>query len=875
MWARMRSWWRNLTRRQEVERELTEEVRAYVDLLAAEKMAGGLSAERARRAALLELGGEDLVKEGVRDVRSGAQLEQLVKDAGYALRTLRRSPGFAAASIAALALGIGVTTSIFSLVYGVLLRPLPYPQSHELQRVWMSNPQQGIEKDIVSYPQFLAWREQGRSFEQMVAVRALTLNLTGAGEPEELLGEAVTEGYFEMYGVAPQLGTGFTREQQAPDGPSAVILSHALWSTRFGGDRSVVGRTIQLSGTSYPVIGVMPPGFGEAQFWIPLSFRGIEELREAWGALWLPVYGRLRDGVSQAAAQSEMTRVAADLSRSNEAVEGQGVLLESLQESMIGESRTSLLLLLSAVVLVLLIACANIANLLLARSTTRQAEFSVRVALGAGRGALVRQVLVESVVIGLAGGVLGALLAQFGVKLLVQYGAQSLPRLESVRVDLAVLLFTFAASLLASLLFGLAPALDAGRHQPGALMRVGGRSAVRGASGVRPALVAAQFALALVLLYSAGLLLRSFSNLLTVERGFDTRGVVAMNLNLPADRYPDRASVVRFYDQLLPQLRQLPGVEQAEAVSTLFLSRLPNSGSISIEGKQLSEVESNLPVPYDGVTPGLLQTLRMTLIRGRHFSDSDGSESPRVAIVNQAFVKRFLSDGDPLGRRFTFGPVQGDSTRWIQIVGLINDARRAGPSDPVAPYVFRPLAQGARGRMQLLIRTRSEPMSVLPHVRSVLRRIDAHQPIANVRLLDQDMADTLAPRKFVMLLLAAFAVAAVGLAGIGIYGVISYMVGQRTREFGLRMALGAQPAEVLWLVLKQAGRQVAIGIAFGTAGAVAAARFLKNQLFGVSGFDHTTEFTVVLLLIGIAGLAAWIPARRATGADPLIALRGD
>ena len=875
MFSLLKSLWRNLTRRSHVERELSNEVQSFLDLLIAEKVAAGASPAEARRAAILELGGRDQVMEEVRDVRAGALIEQTLKDTGYALRTLRRSPGFATAAILALALGIGVTTSIFSLVYGVLLRPLPYPQSHELQRVWMNNPAQGIEKDVASYPQFVAWREQSRSFEHMVAVRSMTANLTGIGEPEELRGEAVSEGYFEMYGVAPALGTWFSREQQSPDGPTAVILSNELWQTRFGSDAAILGRTIELSGITYPVVGVMPAGFGEAQFWVPLAFRGgLADLREAWGALWLPIFGRLRDGVSLTHAQSEMSRIATDMAKTIQAVQGQGVLLEPLQESEIGESRTSLLLLLGAVVLVLLIACANIANLLLARSTTRQGEFSVRVALGAGRGALVRQVLVESIVLGLVGGVLGTALAVFGVKMLVQYGALSLPRLESVKVDVAVLAFSLVASLIASLLFGLVPALDVGRHQPGELMRATGRGAVRGATGVRPVLVVAQFALALVLLYSAGLLLRSFSNLLTVERGFDTRGVVAINLNLPGSRYPDGASVRQFYDQLLPQVRELPGVEGADAISTLLLSRLPNSASISVEGKQLSEVEGNLPVAYDAVTPGLLQTLRMSLLRGRQFNASDHTQSPRVAIVNQAFVKRFLEDaGDPVGRRFTFGQPQGDSTRWIEIVGVVRDARRVGLDEAANPYAFMPHAQQSRGRMQLLVRTRNEPMSVVPHVRDVVRRIDPTQPLANVRLLDQDLADTLAPRKFVMLLLAAFAVAAVALAAIGIYGVIAYMVGRRTREFGLRMALGAQPSEVLQLVMKQAGKQVAAGIALGTAGAFGAARLLQNQLFGVSAFDHTTEIAVVLVLTGIAALAVWVPARRATGADPLIALR--
>ncbi|HSL70781.1 MAG TPA: ABC transporter permease, partial [Longimicrobiales bacterium] len=712
-----------------------------------------------------EVGGVEQVKERVRAARVGARIDRVCQDALYAVRMLRRSPGYAAAAILALALGIGVTTSIFSLVYGVLMRPLAYPEPHELLRVWMNNPAQGIEKDIASYPQFRAWREQNRSFEHMVAVRGIRANLTGAGDPEELLGEAVSENFFAMYGVRPQLGGWFSPEQAAPDGEPAVILSGELWAARFGADRALIGRTIELDGRAVPVVGVMPAGFSDAQFWVPLHFRaGMETMREAWGALWLPIFGRLRDGVTIEQAQAEMSSIASELARTNDAVAGQGVLLEPLHAAEVGGSRTPLLLLLAAVVLVLLIACANIANLLLARSTARRGELAVRVALGAGRGALVRQVLVESVVLGLIGGAVGTGVAWFGVEFLVNVGAESLPRLESVRVDGVVLGFSLLAALAASALFGLFPALDVARHQPGELLRSAGRGAVRGAAGVRPALVAGQFALALVLLYSAGLMLRSFSNLLMVERGFNTTNVVAVDINLPGNRYSTRADVLAFYDRLLPELRAVPGVRAADVISTLLLSRLPNSSSISVDGKQLSEIESNLPVAYDAISPGLLNTLGRTLLRGRPFNDADRDGTTRVAIVNQAFVKRFMPERDALGRRFVFGSPAGDSTRWIEVVGIIRDARRAGLDQDVAPYVFMPFMQGVRGRMQLLIRTEREPLAVVPRLRAISRAIDPQQPLSNIRLLDQDLAKSLAPRRFIMLLLATFAVAAVLLA---------------------------------------------------------------------------------------------------------------
>lgn len=872
----LRSWWRNLWQRKRVESELNDELSAYVDLIAAEKMAQGLESGAARRAALLELGGMDQVKEEVRQVRAGARLERVLQDASYAVRALIRSPGFAAAAILALALGIAVTTSIFSVVYGVLLRPLPYQQPHELVRVWMSNPPQGIDKDVTSYPMFRAWRERSRQLEHVVAVRNVVLNLTGAGDPEELRGESVTEGFFELFGVMPMLGGPFTAEQASPDGPRAVVLSHELWQTRFAGERSILGQTIQLSGEAYPVVGVMPAGFSEAQFWIPLHFRGnLEGLRESTGSLWLPVLGRLREGVSVAQAQAEMSRIGQDLAQELDNARGTGVLLEPLHASVVGAARTPLLVLLGAVVLVLLIACANIANLLLARGTSRRGELSVRIALGAGRGALVRQVLVESIVLGLIGGALGTALAWAGVQLLVTFGAESLPRLDAIRIDGAVLGFSLLASLLASMLFGAVPALDVARQQPSELLRAGGRGAVRGASGVRPVLIVGQFAIALVLLYSAGLMLRSFSNLLTVEQGFDPRNVLVVNINLPRQRYSTGAAARQFYAQLLPKLKQVPGVESADVISSVLLSRLPNSASIVIDGKpDLSEADARLPVAYDGITPGLLRTLRMNLLRGRGFETADEANTRNVAIVNETFVNRFFRNEDPLGRRFSFGTPANDSG-WIEIVGIVRDAKRSGVEQDVIPYTFMPLTQLTPLRVQLVVRTVGDPLQIVPQVREVMRSIDPLQPLSNVRTLEQDMARGLAPKRFVMLLLAGFAVAAVVLAAIGIYGVLSYMVSRRTREFGVRMALGAEPRQMLQLVMRQAGKLVGIGLVIGLGGALAAGRLIRAQLFGVPAIDYATQAAVVLILCAVAALAVWVPARRATSADPLIALRAD
>ena len=569
-----------------------------------------------------------------------------------------------------------------------------------------------------------------------------------------------------------------------------------------------------------------------------------------------------------------MARVVREVEADFPNAEGSGALVERLHDSLVGDSRLPLLLLLGAVVFVLLIACANIANLLLARSTARRSELAVRVAMGASRGALIRQVLMESITLGIVGGVLGTAAAWAGVKLLVSIGQHSLPRLDAVQIDGTVLAFSLSVSMLASVLFGAVPAFDVARYQPGDLLRGSGRGAVRGAAGVRPMLVAAQFALALMLLYGAGLLMRSFANLLDVDRGFDTENLLAVDINLPGQRYASGAAVNEFWDKLMPQLEAAPNVRSADAISMLLLSELPQSASITVAGRVLSETDSNLPVAYDAITPNLLRTLGIRLLKGRTFTSGDNLDGQNVAIVNEAFVKRFLPDRDPIGQRFAFGSVDSDS-QYIHIVGVMRDARRSGADRPVIPSAFIPYTQLIRGRMQVLIKTSGDPVAAVPHLRAVVKSIDPLQPLSNVRTLDSELAETLAPRRFLMLLLLVFASAATVLAAIGIYGVIAYMVGRRTREFGLRMALGAQPVQVLRMVMQQAGRYVLIGVAVGWAGALAGARLLSSQLFGVAPIDTGMQLLAVALLGSIALLAVWLPARKATGSDPLIALRSE
>jgi putative ABC transport system permease protein len=795
----------------------------------------------------------------------------------HAVRVLRRAPGLSLAVIATLALGIAVNSSIFSVVYGVLLRPLPYAQPDRLVTVWVSNPREGIEKDITSYPNLLAWRERSHSFSRLVSARTTTMNLTTSGDPEEVRGSTVTEGFFEMMGVPAERGRTFSSAEESPDGPLAVVISHELWSTRFGSDPGILVRSIELNGASYPVVGVMPAGFAVERFWITQKFTGANaRLRDSWGALWLPVMGRLATGVSIEAAQAEMTAVARRIEEEQPGNAGMGVLLEPFRDSVVGDARSGLLVLLGSVVLVLMIACANIANLLLARGTGRRREMAVRVALGAPRSRLIRQVLTESLVLAAVGGACGLALATWGTDLLVAIAPADLPRLDQIRIDAPVLLFVLGVALLAGLLFGSAPAWQVGHRDQSRFLAEGGRGDIGSSDRLRPALVVAQFALAVALLSAAGLLMRSFANLQSVDPGFEQDGVLSVSINLPARKYADEAAVRRFFDGLVADVQNEPRVEAAGLISNLFISRLPQSAPVFVEGSEIPENERELPVAYDAISPELPGTLGLRLQSGREFTSADGPASGTVAIVNEAFVRRYVPRGDALGRRFAFGTAApADPANWITIVGVSRDTRRSGLDQADRPSAFLPFAQYTPNRMTMLVRTAGDPLALTTQVREAVRRIDPEQPLANVRTLDQLIAQSVESRRFIMLLLALFAACATVLAAVGIYGVMAYAVGRRTREIGVRMALGARAGQVLSLVIGQALRHAGLGLLAGIVIALLFGRLLQNQLFGIGAHDPLTLAGVAVLLAGVALLASWLPARRAAHIHPLEALRDD
>jgi putative ABC transport system permease protein len=646
-----------------------------------------------------------------------------------------------------------------------------------------------------------------------------------------------------------------------------------LWATRFGSDPSILGRTIDLSGTTLPIVGVMPPDFGEAGFWIAQQFGEGSTMREQWGSLWLPIVGRLAEGVSIERAQEDMSRVAAGVEEEVPGMAGNGVLLEPRRDAAIGDVRAGLLVLLGAVVVVLLIACANIANLLLSQASARRREFAVRVALGAGRANLLRYVLADSMLLALVGGLAGFAIAVTGTDLLTAIAPADLPRLDQVRVDAPVLLFTLAMTVVAGLLFGLAPAWHIARRDPAQFLAEGGRGDVGGRDRVRPALVVGQFALALALLAGAALLMRSFRNLQRVDPGFTAERVLSVTLNLPARNYGTLDQRRIFWGGLTESVAALPGVESTGLISNLFLSRLPQSSPVFVEGGTPSEQEAQFPVAYDAVTPELFETIEMRLASGRLLSSTD-AEGPTVGVVNEAFARRYLPRDEAVGRRFAFGTqAPEDEDDWITIVGVVEDARRSGLDVPARPYVFFSIGQYLPNRMTLLVRTAGDPIGIVAAVREAVRRIDPVQPLSTVRTVDQLMLEAVATRRFVMLLLGVFAVSATLLAAVGIHGVLAYAVGRRTREIGVRMALGAQRRGVLGMVVGQAMRQALAGLVIGIIVALAAGRFIRGQLFGVSENDPLTFLAVALVLVLVAGAAAWIPAWRAASIQPLEALR--
>jgi putative ABC transport system permease protein len=801
-------------------------------------------------------------------------METLLQDLRYAIRMLRKKPSFTIVVVLALAIGIGANTAIFSVVNAILLRPLPYKNFDRISMIWMNNPKLGVSEDWHSYPNYVDYKEQNQVFEDMAAFNNRSFNLTGAGDPVRVVGAWNTASLFSVLGVDAALGRTFTEEEQEPGKDMVVVLSNGVWRRNFGGDASVVGQQISLNGINRTVIGVMPASFGfpekTTEFWVPLTIT--PQRKQARTAISYKAVGRLKPGVTLAQAQADMAAIAKRID-DQYFQSDYGINLRLVHDQETHKVRSALLVLLGAVGFVLLIACANVANLLLARAAMREKEVAIRLALGARRWRIIRQLLTESVLLGVVGGAVGLLLAVWGLSALVALAPADIPRLDQTGIDGRVLAFTLGISLVTGLIFGLVPALQASKPDVNDALKEGGRGSTGGGGArIRNLLVVSEIALSLVLLVGAGLLIRSFMRLQQFELGFNPEHLITMRLQLPGSKYKEPKQLAGFYQQLFERIEAVPGVQSAGAISTIFLSDTPNSTNFTIEGRPAPTGVEAIEVPFDAVSAKYFRVMGIPLISGREFDDRDAIGTPPVAIINETFANRFFPGEDPIGKRYVYGG-PGPNNPWITIVGVVGDMRRTGFDRPVRPETFLPNSQDPDNALTIVARTSGDPASFAGMLRDQVWSIDREQSVYDIKTMDQTLAEMLSQRRFNMLLLGIFASVALLLAALGIYGVISYSVSQRTHEIGIRMAMGAQSRDVLSLVVRHGLVLTGTGIAAGLIASFGLTRLMATLLYGVSATDPVTFIAIPVVLAGVALGACFVPARRAAKVDPIEALR--
>jgi predicted permease len=874
---------RSLFRKERVGRELDEELNSFLEMAAEEKMKQGSSRKDAVRAVRLERGSLEATKEVVRSAGWEFFVETLWQDLRFAARMLRKNPGFTFVAVLTLALGIGATSALFSMVEAVLLKPLPYQETSRLAVLWTDDVRQNLHEERTSYPNFEDWRRQNSSFEDMAFASAFTVNLTAGEEPERLVAGRTSANLFSLMGVKPILGRTFSSEEEKR-GERVIVVSHGLWLRSFGSSQDIVGQSLEVDGTKMMIVGVMPATFEfparTVDLWEPLTvfpnWSGLKVKRNTPSGF---AVARLKRGVSFSQAQADMNVAGAQLARqypdlaANLDFFGFGINVMPFNIYVTGRQvRFALWLLFGAVLLVLFVACTNVASLLLSRGAARARELATRMALGAGKKRIVRQLLMESTVMYLISCALGIAFAAVADRLLIRLAPTNIPRLHEAGIDSAVLSFALVLSFLAAFIFGLFPALRLSGTDPHLALKGSGRelSESSGVVRLRSLLVASEFAVAVILLVGAGLLTRSFSRVQHVDPGFSTDH--ALTARVVQSKFKSETQWRIFYEQALDRIRAIPGVEAVGAIDNFFFASFPDE-TVLVEGRSpLSPGTSVSQVTDDGISPGYFQSLGVPLLRGRFFGEQDSPTSPRTAIINATMSRRFWPGEDPLAKRFKFA-YQTAADPWITVVGVVGDMHRDGVTrDPVSE-IFLPLSQQPARGMDFVVRTSADPRSFAADVRNAIRSADKTAPVFNVTTLEDALRDQVAPRRFQTFLLSLFASLAVILSAIGIYGLIHYSVTRRTHEIGIRMALGAQPLEVIRLVLGQAGRIALLGILIGVGGALSIGRVLNSLLFGVTATDPVTFVAVTLLLSIVALAACYIPARRAIRVDPMVALR--
>ncbi|HYO63006.1 MAG TPA: ABC transporter permease [Pyrinomonadaceae bacterium] len=884
--SRLTQLWRRILhylRREQFDRELEEEMRFHLEMKAEEYLAEGAAPDEARRAARRQFGNETRLRELSRETWGFDLMETLLQDIRFGARVLMKHKAFTAVAVLTLALGIGANTAIFSVVNELLLRPLPFPEAERLVMLWEVSPE-GRRQNTTSRANFRGWREQSTSFEGMAAFSDQRVNLTGEGEPEEVSVQLATPELFRVLGVEPILGRAMTEEDARPGLPPVAVLSYGLWQRRFGGDPQVVGKSITLNGASCNVVGVLPAGFQ----WHIRSRSGTGRPAEIWTVLAMPTEGpavrgrflsavaRLKPGVTVQQAETEMKAIAARLEQDAPQYNtGMGAEVIPLREQFVGNVRPALLILLGAVAFVLLIACANVANLMLSRAAAREKEIALRTALGASRMRVVRQLLTESVLLALLGSLLGLVVAWWGIGALVAISPRDLVNLHGVGINFTVLAWTLAVTLATGIIFGLAPALEATRLNLNDSLKEGGKgSGGQGARSnrLRSGLVVAEVALALVLLASAGLMVKSFVRLQKIDAGFNTENVLTMVVRLPGRKYREDAQLVGFFRQATERVRALPGVRDVGLVNFLPLyGGLGSNTSFTVEGEPAPPLGQEPSTHVRVSDPGYFGAMGIPLLRGRNFTDIEMSEARRVVIISESLARKHFPGQDPLGKRISVSMFEQPTP--TEIVGVVGDVRYESLTDEAEPTTYFPPADLPYPFMTFVIRTDGDPAEMTPAVRRELSAIDPDQPVSDVRTMRQVMADTTGRARFNTLLFGLFAGLATLLAAVGIFGVMNYSVTLRTREIGIRMALGAQPARVLMLVLRQGLLLTLVGIGIGLVGALALTRVMSSLLFGVDATDPLTYAAIMLLLTVVSLIACYIPARRATRIDPLTALR--